>query len=544
MEFKVLSNNSSVKEQPGGFVYLVADNWNDWYEFWVLYQAYYKNERDVVTYIGPVKFGNINMVNGVVDLPREFSSLGQTFFSLGQDSFYYENLNRIGDKFRDDLLRNLKDVALDLELFSEIQSLRVTYKALLRDFNSDKVRDTFHYLALGNSSLTYYDFDYLIPKSDDPQDGNYKLAIKVVPDSTPPTNIHAIIGRNGVGKTHLLNQMAASLMQVEGSVGTFKHDNPFEDEEIFNHIIYISFSAFDDAKILEHKRNNDNSVTYSYIGLKEMRKLNVITDEITKMPKQRDFIETKSTKRLREELVQSIWSCRETPSKRARLEQAIDMLGTDPIFAVAGVRELLHSSETEERLLNNAVEVRKQLTREESESIRTDFYNRAILVFEKFSSGHSIVLLTITKLIEELREKTLVLLDEPESHLHPPLLSTFTRILSSLLIKQNGVGLIATHSPVVLQEIPQKCVSIFNRSGRNLKFETPSIETFGENINTLTKEVFSFEVTNSGFHRLLQEAVDASETYKDALNFFNNELGMEARVILSSLMDLKETRGE
>jgi predicted ATP-dependent endonuclease of OLD family len=68
------------------------------------------------------------------------------------------------------------------------------------------------------------------------------------------------------------------------------------------------------------------------------------------------------------------------------------------------------------------------------------------------SSGHAIVLLTITRLVATVEEKTLVLLDEPESHLHPPLLSAFIRALSDLLYDRNGVAIIATHSPVVLQE--------------------------------------------------------------------------------------------
>ncbi|HDI3254093.1 TPA: ATP-binding protein, partial [Vibrio cholerae] len=79
-------------------------------------------------------------------------------------------------------------------------------------------------------------------------------------------------------------------------------------------------------------------------------------------------------------------------------------------------------------------------------------------VFGNLSSGHAIVLLTLTKLIEEVEEKTLVIIDEPECHLHPPLLSAFTRALSSLLIERNGVAIVATHSPVIVQEVPQKCV--------------------------------------------------------------------------------------
>ena len=56
-------------------------------------------------------------------------------------------------------------------------------------------------------------------------------------------------------------------------------------------------------------------------------------------------------------------------------------------------------------------------------------------IFNGLSSGHKIVLLTITKLVEMVSEKTLVILDEPELHLHPPLLSSFIRSLSHLLIK-------------------------------------------------------------------------------------------------------------
>jgi predicted ATP-dependent endonuclease of OLD family len=64
----------------------------------------------------------------------------------------------------------------------------------------------------------------------------------------------------------------------------------------------------------------------------------------------------------------------------------------------------------------------------------------------------------VTRLVESVEERTLVLLDEPESHLHPPLLSAFVRALSDLLVNRNGAAIIATHSPVVLQEVPRECV--------------------------------------------------------------------------------------
>ncbi len=62
----------------------------------------------------------------------------------------------------------------------------------------------------------------------------------------------------------------------------------------------------------------------------------------------------------------------------------------------------------------------------------------AIHQFDRLSSGHAIVLLTITRLVELVEERSLVLIDEPEGgHLHPPLLSAFVRALSDLLVQRN-----------------------------------------------------------------------------------------------------------
>ncbi len=120
---------------------------------------------------------------------------------------------------------------------------------------------------------------------------------------------------------------------------------------------------------------------------------------------------------------------------------------------------------------------------------------RGEALFRRLSSGHKIVLLTITRLVETVVERTIVLLDEPEAHLHTHLLAAFIRALSDLLIQQNGVAIIATHSPVVLQEVPKSCVWKLRRSGSVSKAERPEYETFGENVGILTREVFGLEVT-------------------------------------------------
>ena len=151
------------------------------------------------------------------------------------------------------------------------------------------------------------------------------------------------------------------------------------------------------------------------------------------------------------------------------------------------------------------------------------------------SSGHAIVLLTITRLVATVEEKTLVLLDEPESHLHPPLLSAFVRALADLLHDQNGVAIIATHSPVVLQEIPRSCAWKIYRVGTNVTSSRPAIETFAENVGVLTSEVFSLEIERSGFHDLLAKSVGTGRTYEEIVDDYDNQLGFEGRAILKAL---------
>lgn len=273
MKFKVLPVSSNVKYEQAGSIYLVVDNWNDWWEFRVLYQLFYKDERDEVIYIGSVKIGEFDMVQGQdrVNIPLEFDSLGQKFFSIGQDKYYYQNLNRMGDVFRDELLQRLNDISLNLVLFEKCTSEWVTKRALLRDIGVEKVSEEFHLLAKGDSALSNYNFKYILSKRGNEADMLHELEFITEPDSNPPTNLYAIIGRNGVGKTHLLNQMVDSLMS-EGKNevgGEFKSEIELDEgNKLFENIIYISFSAFDEAKFLKNQKGSSKQIRYSYIGLK------------------------------------------------------------------------------------------------------------------------------------------------------------------------------------------------------------------------------------------------------------------------------------
>jgi hypothetical protein len=120
------------------------------------------------------------------------------------------------------------------------------------------------------------------------------------------------------------------------------------------------------------------------------------------------------------------------------------------------------------------------------------------------------------------------------------LLSAFTRALSDLLTNRNAVCIIATHSPVVLQEVPRRCVWKLRRTKLNANADRPESETFGENVGVLTREVFQLEVQKSGFHDLLNRDVNEGKSFDEILNDYDGQIGLEGKAVLRSLI---ATRG-
>ncbi|MEZ5874839.1 MAG: AAA family ATPase [Hyphomicrobiales bacterium] len=430
MKFIVVPNERRVPQAGRDIAYLWTDNWDDWFEFNTLYTLTYFDEDGEVHDLGGIKIGQFGMDKGQrrPKLPEKFEILDNRFFSLGQDADYYEALRNLGPRIAAEILTALKDIAADEALFLRAKEERVMGVSLMRSVKERTIIGQFRRIILGGARLTSYEFNYQGPlqldKSIDPID----LSFEVEPSSKPPTNIQVIIGRNGVGKSFLLNAMSRALVHPEEPIeqnGKFSDDDEVEDfNSPFANVVSVTFSAFDDFPVIREGRNALKGVQYTNVGL---RKLEKETDEDGNIEW---YPVTQEPNDLAKDFIGSAKVC--AFGERAdRWQRALRTLESDPIFEEAEITALSK--------LND-----KQFGRE------------AGRLFRRLSSGHKIVLLTITKLVEKVEERTLVLMDEPEAHLHPPLLAALVRALSDLLINRNGVAIIATHSPVILQEVPSR----------------------------------------------------------------------------------------
>ncbi|ECK8919702.1 hypothetical protein CET57_25870, partial [Salmonella enterica subsp. enterica serovar Infantis] len=359
------------------------------------------------------------------------------------------------------------------------------------------------------------DFHFSFNRKSAPGFSDLTIPFEVTVNSMPSTNIHAFIGRNGCGKTTILNGMIGAITNPENNEYFFSENNRLIESRIpkgyFRSLVSVSFSAFDPFTPPKEQPDPAKGTQYFYIGLK-----NAASNSL------------KSLGDLRLEFISAFIGCMRVDRKRQLWLEAIKKLSSDENFSNM---ELISLISKYEELRRNEPQIQV-----DDDKFTKLFYDNIQKYLLRMSSGHAIVLFTITRLVDVVGEKSLVLFDEPEVHLHPPLLSAFLRTLSDLLDARNGVAIIATHSPVVLQEVPKSCMWKVLRSREAINIIRPDIETFGENLGVLTREVFLLEVTNSGYHHLLSQSVDSELSYETILKNYNGQIGLEGRTVLKAMI--------
>jgi predicted ATPase len=308
-----------------------------------------------------------------------------------------------------------------------------------------------------------------------------------------PSRINAVIGYNGTGKTRLLANLAIA-------ASTDSHDRlrpevreeggSFDPKDInFGAVVAISYSAFD---IFNIPSDDDSRYGYTYCGL---RKIDDDGKNVLKSPEE-----------LTGDFVGALMGARNGRQKEIMI-QVFDRLRQEPSFASVGLVEYIKGDKI---------------------SVR-DVYTQ----FERLSTGHKVVLNIAVHLVANLQRRSLLLIDEPELHLHPPLLAALLRALSEALEQRDSFAIIATHSPVVLQEVPGRYVSVLRRSGDQTLVQAPETETFGENVGFLTRTVFNLDSSATDhsvvLHNLAQFSLD------DIERMFGNHLSNQARTYIMKL---------
>lgn len=520
---------------------LQQDNWND-YNFQTMYHLHHKGRGPdgAITYIGAVKIlKKGQQASDPLLIQKPFTRLSKDWVSVGTNLDYYQRLNELTERDRSSIMRALNDVVAFpnlVEIFTDEEGWQTSlfrdnrdWRGFLEDARAlyegnfsalVDLEESFQYTPVGSDDPVELDFS-----APEPQVylGNYRRLGPRRKKTLLPNRIIVLVGRNGSGKSTILARLAhvAFASPQERATKRLRALGELDPPSIgFTRIITISYSAFDsfvvpgvDAKELSQATQDLESGEgrFVFCGLRDLvaearADLEEDSDETASSGKDVLAVERRTTTRLKpvDKLADEFAALLRRIRRTERLDlfdAALEPLLADPSF---------------EELLEDIASIKKSLA-----SARKRFLG--------WSTGHKITLHVIASLVAHAMPRSLVLFDEPEAHLHPPLMAAMMHAVRVVLTDQNALCVVATHSPVLLQETLSKHVRRVRRIGQKLELKQPKLETFGENIGVLTYDTFGLTASSTDFHKILDLLVDGSDSQEELDALFEPGMSAQAR---------------
>lgn len=476
-------------EYPCAF--LTTHDWND-FGYHTLYTLSIYTSKSKRVFDNRVKILEIDSKNpedavSHTDLPKEFTNLKPNFCSLGQSVSYYEQLHEIGKEVYQSILQALNDIVYNPFILSKFEPVPAFRISLLRFSDAEKA-----FYEAGSlfdnieaEQLFKFNFQCRIPGAQE----DHKVSFDF---SAHPTGLHrttVIIGRNGTGKTQFLAEFALAMSGL-GSTERMSKFTPRRPS--FSEVIAVSYSIFD-----EFSRPDSDTFSYTYCGIRAPNEKVNLEGKLIKSEKDNSRFLTPL--QLRNKLQKSAKTIKST----GRSESWVSILN----ILLEGVFEQDQSSE--------------------------EYFDLAF--YTKLSSGQRILVNIMTEIIAKISPQAVILFDEPEIHLHPEVFTALIRAFDQLLHTFDSYAIIATHAPLLLQETLSRQVRVFKRIGTHPKVSLLPIECFGENLTTVTQEVFAMQGSSNNYRSHLAQLAKG-RTFEQVEKMFNKGLPIQAEAYLQAVI--------
>lgn len=432
------------------FVLVHDYGWND-YSYKTTYRLFFFNENEEKCDIGELKL----MCKGQTDtdevLPKVFDQpLDNSYCSLGQSIEYYQTIYAL---FKEDkqylqrLMCFLRDCSFDSNIREQFEEDNIFDTSLLRDLAAEKALRLGKYIINGINPEQAYSFKYEFC----PPYANNTTALFCVSNGYNAPGFartKGIIGENGKGKTQLLKKLVSDLVS--------KDESHFDKLPLFGSCLAICSTPFDCFQI-------------------ESQKLPFISYTLEQNDRTRGLIFNALEKIISRPMVK----------KQSMREVFLNFLTA--IFVPEIIDSLFVSETIEGQLVY---------------SVNNEFTDSLL---RTLSSGQLHEFLLISSICANIHLSSLIVIDEPEVHLHPRYIVRFMSILGNILQKFESYAIIATHSPLIIREIPRDSVYIVSDVNGEVSGEripligTANFNTFGEDVSKLYFEIFNYDERESVF---------------------------------------------
>jgi predicted ATPase len=329
-------------------------------------------------------------------------------------------------------------------------------------------------------------------------DNPYTLAFCFNHDGIFRDRASVLIGRNGVGKTQLLKAIVNGL-----------HDSPKQ-----NNISQRFFPALRPSRVIVF-----SSVPADHFP-RSIGAWRGIDYEY--------FAVNSPFKGLGDSLLESLVACKKSVDQNVfgqrRNKSRMDVIkgALEPIGLWSRLHLPLRSRKVGDTL-PGVIEVdgesyfpiRRTLTEKNSiHLIQQIDWSRTAVIFDnkmqvrRLSSGEYAILRFAAQASSAVEQGSLLLLDEPETHLHPNFISNLMEILDNLLQSTGSIAIIATHSAYVVREVPRERVNVLTLEDRQIRIDRPRMQTFGATIDSISQFVFGDTTISHRFQKTLADWAD------------------------------------
>jgi predicted ATP-binding protein involved in virulence len=110
-------------------------------------------------------------------------------------------------------------------------------------------------------------------------------------------------------------------------------------------------------------------------------------------------------------------------------------------------------------------------------------------------------------------------------------------VINRILKKFDSYAIISTHSPQVVQEVPSKDIIVVERIENSPSVRGLDIESFGENLNTITERIFH-TISHDEYYREFLTVLSKDKSYDELIGVFEKNslpLSFNAKIYLQSL---------
>jgi len=463
------------------------DRWNDYNYITNMTLSYFPSKTERLIYFENVKILKRGQRKTWDHLPDKFTQLPADFCSLGQTEQYYTLLKTTFPDRYYSILLALRDAGLFPRILEQFEDEEGFKKSLIRGNDVEQLLRRIRFMISGSTTEQYkFSYNYKPPYSENRIVINFDFEHR----GDLKHRVYAMIGKNGAGKTSILSTLAQELsLQNPAYLSPQKpHNSKF---------FTVSYSVFDRFPIPE-----DNvSFNYVYCGIKR-RNGNVMSED-----EQKDVFLEAARKITEREMLDDWYLI---------LRNFINEELLDAIFG--------KDVEQDSRIL----------AFKESE-----FLSRR----RQLSSGESMLFYILTRIISEIRFDSLILYDEPEIHLHPNAISRLINTLFDLVERFQSFCIIATHSPLVIQEIHARNIIILDREEDELRIRKMSKDSFGENLSVITDEIFNNRDVNKYHLELMRKLVSEKRSFEEIIQIFqfdNLPVNVNTRLYLKALIAARD----